>query len=479
MKRLGTWSLKWKIAVSYAALLVVVLSTTSAFVAWRFGSIIYARVQDRADATMEQILAVASPEQPQLGLQDVSASPLQVLLNSDNLAYWSSPETSIEIDNTGGYPLVKSTNLGEARIPPSQVNAAHPIEYRDLQVRGDPAIVEDRFVRVGANSVIVQVAQSLASVSQAVSEARRTVAIMLLVAIVAVVLLSIVLASQAINPIQVLSRAMREMGSERLDYRLNWPRNDEIGELAGSFDDLLSRLEAAFARERQFISDASHELKTPLTSINANAQMLLRWAERDERVRRDSLETIARESASLGEMLNGMLTLAKADRGDEIPKEPVSLIEEARMVVRNAAPRAKEKGLDLNFESAANSAIVLADAHLIRQMIGNLVDNAVKFTERGSVEVRVGTDDHHGWIEVRDTGAGIAEHDLPRVFERFYRADRARSRSVPGTGLGLAIVRSIARVHGGSVTAGRADGGGSFFRVVMPLLPDAPLTGLS
>ncbi|HEY9086513.1 MAG TPA: HAMP domain-containing sensor histidine kinase [Candidatus Tyrphobacter sp.] len=479
MKRFTTWSLRWKIAASYAALLVIVLSTTSAVVAWRFGSIIYARVQDRADATMQEVLAVANPGPAPLGLQDTSPSPLQVLLNGDNLVYWSSPETSIEIDTPAGYPMVKSANLGQGRIPPAEVNAAHPVVFRRLQIRGDPAIVEDRFVRIGTTGVVIAVAQSLATVVRAVDEARRTVVVMLLVAIVAVILLSALLAAQATNPIKELSRAMREAGSERLDTRLNWPRHDEIGELAESFDDLLSRLEAAFIRERQFISDASHELRTPLTSINANAQMLLRWADRDEGVRRDSLETIARESASLGEMLNGMLTLAKADRGDQIPKEPVSLIEEARAVVRNAAPRAQEKGLTLSFESEADSALVLADAHLIRQMIGNLVDNALKFTERGGVEVRVGTEDYRAWIEVRDSGTGIAEHDLSRIFERFYRADRARSRSVPGTGLGLAIVRSIARVHGGSVAAERAAGGGTFFRVTIPLLADSRLTDLS
>ena len=120
-------------------------------------------------------------------------------------------------------------------------------------------------------------------------------------------------------------------------------RRDEIGRLATSFNDLLSRLAEAFARERQFISDASHELKTPLTSINANAQMLLRWGDRDPAIRRESLETIARESADLAGMVNGMLTLAKADRGDEIPKEPVSLAQIASEVTQNATPRAAGK----------------------------------------------------------------------------------------------------------------------------------------
>ncbi len=466
-------SLKWRIAAWYAALLVFVLAITSWILVWRFGSIIEAQARARADTTMNEVLAVANPAGAPIGLQDVAANapPLAILLNSDNLVYWASPSTSIEIDTPAGYPMVKSANLGRGRIARAAVDAARPAAFREIQVRGEPAIVEDRFVRIGGTTnAVVQVAQSLTTVAGAIAQARETVLVVLAVAIVAAILLSIVLASEAINPINALSKAMREIGLERLGRRLAWPRNDEIGELAQSFDDLLARLEASFARERQFIADASHELKTPLTSINANAQMLLRWAERDERIRRESVETIARESSAVGEMVNGMLTLAKADRGDDIPREPVSLIEEARDVTRYAQPRAQEKGLALDFEQASDSAIVLADASLVRQMIGNLVDNAIKFTDSGSVGVRAGSGDALGWVEVRDTGPGIARSELPRIFERFYRADRSRSRSVPGTGLGLAIVRSIARVHGGSVEASDNPGGGSLFRVTIPLL---------
>jgi signal transduction histidine kinase len=462
--------LKWKIALWYAALLVVALSITSGILVWRFGAIVYGQVEHRADVNLNEILAAVSSTSSPLGVQGGGGSPLQALLNSDNLAYWSSPETWIEIDTPSGAPLSKTTNLGGERIAPAHVDAQHTTAFREIEVHGQPAIVEDRWVRLGSSDVVIQVAQSLTIVSRALDEARRTVIIVLVVAVVAVILLSILLASQAINPINELSRAMHEIGYERLDRRLRWPRRDEIGALAESFDDLLSRLAAAFARERRFISDVSHELKTPLTSINANAQMLLRWGDRDERIRRESLETIARESASLGEMVNGMLTLARADRGDAIPKEPVSLVDEARTVVREAQPRAREKHLSLGFLPESDSAIVMADPHLVRQMIGNLVDNAIKFTQSGAVEVRAGTENGHAWVEVRDSGPGIAQAELERVFERFYRGERSRTRSVPGTGLGLAIVRSIAQAHGGNVVACRGPSGGSIFRLSIPLL---------
>jgi signal transduction histidine kinase len=327
-------------------------------------------------------------------------------------------------------------------------------------------------VREGGTAAVIHVAEPIDAVDKTFALAVRAIAITLAAAAAAVVLFSIVLASQATTPINALSKAMREIGSEGLERRLSWQHGrgrDEIGRLAESFDDLLQRLSEAFARERQFISDASHELKTPLTSINANAQMLLRWGDRDPKVLHESLETIAAESAALAAMVNGMLTLAKADRGDEIPKEPVALAQVASEVVRNAEPRAAEKHLALRFHHEAMPT-VYGDPSLLRQLVANLVDNAIKFTESGGVDVAVGAENGRAWVEVNDSGPGIPADELPHVFERFYRADKARSRIVAGTGLGLAIVRSIARVHGGRVTAGNGPAGGARFRVTLPVM---------
>jgi signal transduction histidine kinase len=335
-------------------------------------------------------------------------------------------------------------------------------------------------VSEGNSAAVVHVAQPLDALYQVFAQARRVILLTLAAAAIAVILLSILLAAQATTPINDLSNAMREIGFDRLSLRLKRPpRNDEIGRLAESFNDLLARLEEAFARERRFISDASHELKTPLTSINANAQMLLRWGDREPEIRHESLETIAAESASLAAMVNGMLTLAKADRGDDVPKEPVSLAQLASEAVRGSAQRAAEKHLVLTFEHEA-VPVVFGDPSLLRQLVGNLIDNAIKFTETGSVDVRVGEEERSAWVEVADSGPGIPEEELLHVFDRFYRTDQARSRSegVPGTGLGLAIVRSIARVHEGEVTAGRSQAGGALFRVVLPRM-NLPLTDIS
>ena len=472
-----TFSLKWRIATAYSLLLIVVLIATSGIVVSRFQAILYAQARARIDVTMRDIVQAARSSDP-FASQPFSSESILPFFTSTNLDPWASPTTYLQVDTLAGYPIARSSNMGGAIIPPNaRLTPAHETAFRTIAYDGHTYLVEDRLLRSGSSGAVIHVAEPLDALAYTLAQTRATIALILLGAIVAVIVLSFAIAARTIAPIARLSRAMREIGSERLDQRLEGPpRNDEIGELMQSFNDLLARLDEAFARERQFISDASHELKTPLTSINANAQLLLRWGDRDETVRRESLETIEHESATLAGMVNGMLTLAKADRGDAIPKEPVSLAHVAQEALRSSTARAAEKGLTLEFEPSNESTIVEGDAHLLRQLVGNLVENAIKFTPSGHVRVTVGAEGTHAWVEVNDTGPGIPEPELGHVFERFYRADKARSRAVTGTGLGLAIVRAIARVHGGGVEAGRAREGGARLRATFPRL-DPNLTG--
>jgi signal transduction histidine kinase len=265
---------------------------------------------------------------------------------------------------------------------------------------------------------------------------------------------------------------MRLIGSNELDRRLNWRRGDEIGRLAATFDAMLDRLQDAFARERQFISDASHELKTPLTVINANAQLIRRWGDKDPHVTADSLTAIIDESTRLAEMVGGMLTLSKAASGDRIPQEPIVLEPIVTEVVATLRERAETKGLKLHALFASGASPIMGDAPLIRQLVTNLVDNAIKFTESGDIVVVVEHTPTHARVEVRDTGVGITPETADRLFDRFFRGDESHSRSIDGTGLGLAIVRSIAQVHGGTVSAHPGTQGGSTFSVELPLLTE-------
>ena len=462
-------SLRWRIASTYAVLLIVVILALGFAISIRFEQILRNQAQEHVVYTMQDIVHAVIPPPNAFGFGE-GGDQLLVLENPDNLERWASPTSFIEVDDLRGYTVAKSFNMGPIEsFGMPHLSARTPFTSREVRVQGRPFLVYSGLLVNGNRAAIVQVGEPLDQLYRAFDQTRLSVAIILLIAAIAVAVLSYILASQMTGPINDLAKAMREIGSEKLHRRLRWKgRKDEIGDLAQAFDDLLARLEEAFARERQFISDASHELKTPLTSINANAQMLARWGDRDAEIRKESLQTIISESSTLAEMVNGMLTLAKADSGDAVPKEPLSLASVAKEAVTATAQRAAEKGLALEFEAPA-SPIVEGDAALLRQMITNLIDNAIKFTGHGGVTVRVKNDSSGAVIEVQDTGPGIDPDALPLVFDRFYRADKARSRDVAGTGLGLAIVRSIVRVHGGSVEATRPAQGGTLFRVVLPL----------
>ncbi len=475
-------SLRWRIAAGYAALLIVAIAIAGIVVTLRFQAILYDQARQRVDNTITEMVTAATPQNSPFAFNALSGNPEQVLINGANIAAWSSPTIFIQISTPSGYPEAKSSNLGSDTFPKNgAIEAAHPSAFRIVTIAAGPFVVEDRYLRVSSSgrAVIISVGEPLDALNRAFEQTRVAIVVILTVAGVLVIAFSFALASQVTRPIAELAGTMREIGSEHLDRRVSFARQaDEIRALAQSFNALLERLQEAFARERRFISDASHELKTPLTSINANAQMLMRWGDKDETIRTESLATIAQESATLANMVSGMLTLAKADRGDAVPKEPLSLASVAAQAVKASAPRAAEKGLTLTFEPAAGSTVVYGDANLVRQLIGNLVENAIKFTPSGGVTVRAGSDETHAWVDVEDTGPGIPEDELAFVFERFYRADKAHSRTIPGTGLGLAIVRSIARVHDASVVAGRAAGGGALFRATFARA-DLNLTELS
>ena len=466
-------SLKWRVAAWYAALLVVVLLLVSTVVGMRLQSILYAQARSRVSATMAEIASSVQASEEPFSLGFGGSDAYALLTDGNNLTSWSSPTTFIQIDSSNGYPLAKSSNLGGTTIPKAVgLGARAPVARRQITLPIGTLLVEDRYFSLGSHDVVVHVAERIDALERSIAQTRESIALAVLAAMLAIIALSWWLAGRAFDPLEKLAQAMREIGSERLDRRLHWEkRDDEIGRLAESFDDLLARLQEAFARERQFISDASHELRTPLTSINANAQMLLRWGDRDPEVLRESLETIVAESAQLSQMVGGMLLLAKADRGDEIPMEPVALGALAAETVQGERGEATRKGLDLTLD-AESGVIVMGEAHLLRQAIANLIENAIKFTPQGSVEVRVRTLREQAIVEVVDGGPGIPEPQRAHVFERFYRGDSAHARSIPGTGLGLAIVRSIARVHGGEVRAEGAPGGWALLRITLPLLAE-------
>ena len=465
-------SLRWRIASFYAILLLVVIAVVAGVLTVQFRSILLEEARDKIDRVGTDIAQLVQGDSALSAIGD--ASPIENdLIGTGALDHWAGPSTFVEIDTADGYPVAKSTNMGSAIFPRQLPTRDKPVEYRTERLPSlGNFLVRDELIHYPGVSIIVKVGEALDIYDETLGRVRVLLAFVVVIAAVVVVAGSFAIAKSALDPIGRLSAAMGEIRSDRLSRRLGWSdRRDELGSLAQSFDAMLDRLEDGFVRERQFISDASHELKTPLTVINANAQMLERWADRDPQIRRDSLHAIAEESSALAAMVNGMLLLGRAESGDGIPREPVSLESVVGEAVGATLPRAHEKGLVLGFVPPPGfEAHVNGDAALLRQLFTNLIDNAIKFTDTGRIDVALETNGTSAVVTVADTGVGIDENALGRVFDRFYRTDASRNRAVPGTGLGLAIVRSIARVHDGTVEALRKPEGGSIFRVTLPML---------
>ena len=283
------------------------------------------------------------------------------------------------------------------------------------------------------------------------------------------------LARAALRPVDAVTSAAQEMGEGDLAKRLPVANpKDEIGRLATTINGLLARLEAAFARreealarQRRFAADASHELRTPLTSISGHARMLDEWAlEKDPQRARRSVRAIRQDAGRMRGLIESLLALTRGDEGAPLEVDRYDLAAVAEEAAQAAGAVADGK-VSVEYVPPGRRVEVAFDRERIRQAASILLDNAVKYTpEGGRIVVRVEEEDGWANLEVSDTGLGIAETELPLVFERFHRADPARAAG--GTGLGLSIARQIAEAHGGQIEATSEPGKGSTFTLRIP-----------
>lgn len=279
------------------------------------------------------------------------------------------------------------------------------------------------------------------------------------------------LARQGLAPVTAMARSARQIGAGSLDQQLPVvnPR-DELGQLATTFNDLLARLNAAFEEQRRFMADASHELRNPLSVMSTAAGVTLKKEHRAEEEYREALQMVAEQSRRLSRIVNDMFMLARADAGQyPLRKRMLYLDDLLEEVARTGALLASARKTSVELTNLSE-AVFHGDEDLLRQMLLNLVDNAVKFTPAdGTVRLSLERRDGDYLLSVADTGPGIPVEARRHVFERFYRADRARTRAEDGgAGLGLAIARWIARAHDGDIELDESGRAGTKFVIRLP-----------
>jgi heavy metal sensor kinase len=382
----------------------------------------------------------------------------------------------IQVLDPSGNVGSRSPNLERRRLPVSPnafrraihgepVYETYADEPAPIRLLTYPIVVRGRVRNV------VQVATSLGTVHLALGQVRWILVVGIPVVLLVALLGGWFLAGRALKPVDSVVEALRGLDAHNLDARIPDAEGTlEVRELAANFNALLARLGDAFRRVREFSADASHELRTPLTVLRGEAEVALRnprSVEEYQSVLASGLEEIHR----MGRIVEDLLLLAKGDLG-EVPVEKVEVDLCRLLDEMGTQARILAEAQDIQFTLAGGPpAEIRADPLRLRQLFWNLLDNAVQYTPAGGTVFLSHALPDAGWVRVtvKDTGVGIPPEDLNRVFERFYRVEKHRSRARGGSGLGLSICRWIAQVHGGRIEVRSNQGQGSSFIVYLPL----------
>jgi len=306
------------------------------------------------------------------------------------------------------------------------------------------------------NGYALQIARGLGEVNHTLHRVSVYLVLIALGGILVAVALGLAVARTALSPVRRLTDTaehVTETGD--LSERIEVTSHDELGRLARSFNTMLAALEESSRAQRQLVADASHELRTPLTSLRTNIEVLATERTLPPGDREKLLGDVVEQLGEMTSLITELIELARAEQHHEEP-EDVRL----DLLTEGAVERAQRNRPNVTFRTALDESLVHGVPSTIERAVANLLDNAAKWSPPGG-EVEVGV--HGDEVTVRDHGAGIADEDLPYVFDRFYRASSARG--LPGSGLGLAIVKQVAEAHGGTVTAEPADGGGTLMRL--------------
>jgi two-component system OmpR family sensor kinase len=460
-------TIKFKLTSWYVVILGIILCSFSLFLYFTLADSLYSGV-DTKIKTMADIVASSARSPLGADLDQIMTEHLGI----------KPLGRFIQLLDESGKIGERSTNLRDAQIPISvqTLRAASKgnTTFESVQVLGKYPlrVVTMPIIDNGRMVGIVQVGSSL----EGVEEALHQLLLILLIAVPAALLVAsaggLFLANKALRPVDEISQIARRIGSGDLSQRIRIKRaKDELGRLASTFNEMIAKLEKSFRQVKRFTADASHELKTPLTILRGEVEVGLkkkRALKEYQRILVSNLEEISRMSR----IVDDLLTLSRADMGElTMVREETVLSPLAQEVCSDLQMLARDKGVQLRFKGDGITKVE-GDPLFLRQLILNLTENGLKYTPAGGkVELKVEGDRRQGVarILVSDTGMGIPEKDLKRIFDRFYRVDKARSRETGGTGLGLSICQWIVQAHEGQIAVQSKVEKGSTFTVTLPL----------
>ena len=482
---------------------------------WFFGQTVYTQAEQRAYSDLDTTLSSRAasvrlgkdiflanpsslplllPSVDSVGTQGVSIEVLDEQLSpiattSGSLA--GGPQTSVGVDNNSPVPWdtkAAHTALAQSNSPGGFYST---VTYQGQRVRVYTLLNNDLGQRH-----IIQVARSEQDIEQSLTDLRllliRGGALVLLLALVG----GWFITWGVLSPVRRLTRTAHNISTsgdfqQRVPEK-SWFGRDELAILAATFNQMLAHLEKLYRQQQRFVADASHELRAPITSIRCNLDLLAKAPDLPPEEAQAALADAQVEADRMGRLIGDLLTLARSDSSRQLQQSKNAVVNGYKKiegevqqvdldsllleVFRQYQPRRENGNVDAIQQGPrlllqhTTPVKVYGDADQLKQVLVALLDNALKYTPyEGSISLSLTTDEHHAILKVSDTGIGITPGDLPHIFDRFYRADRARSRDRGGSGLGLAIVHSIIQEHQGAIEVESTPGKGSTFTLRLPL----------
>jgi len=388
------------------------------------------------------------------------------------------PELSgrfIRIVRRDGFVLYQSGDtrdpviIGSAIPQPNFTSKTDSFRVVPQSGSDDLLVVTQSFLSSSGTDYIIQTGSSLAPIQHVLSSLGRIVLLITPIVLIGAAFGGQLLMKLPLRPLVVLSERAEQIGMSKLGERLPvLPTHDEMERLSLSLNRMIDRLEDSLSLNRRFSADVSHELRTPLTIMRGELEQVVLEPDLKPSVH-DAVVSALEEIGRMSNIVESLLAIARLDAGpDAITARPADLGALCSWVVEQMHPLAEDKGIEIRVQSASLTALV--DTARMKQVLVNVIDNAIKYTPPGgSIALTAFTSDGMAVIEVMDTGIGIPAADLLHVFDRFFRADTARSRGLGGAGLGLSIVKAICNAHGGSIGLQSSEGIGTAVRIRLPL----------
>jgi two-component system, OmpR family, sensor kinase len=472
-------SLRWRLTLFYLGLLAILLliGGVAQYVAAR--EVLF---RTNAEVLNSEYTAVLAAFRKQNAGRPAAALRALILSRQFGSQLASTRTSAAIFDVHGGLLVAAPATVGEQPEVPTlrtqdyldAINGS-PQAYYQATAAGSTSLVVLNVIRNGTRAVgLAQLSIPTDEIDQTLRADRQLAIVGSLLVLLAALLLSPLIVGRALRPLGQVSATAGALAAGDYKRRVDVPDSgDEIGELAVAFNQMAARIEQAFevrrqaeAEMRHFVADASHELRTPLTSILGYIDVISRREQVDPQTLTNGLDAMRQESLRMSRLVNDLLTLTRFESGKAATRERIALDGWLNRVLDELNFRARGSGETRQFQPGV---MVAADPEALKQVVVNLAQNALKYAPGAEQRWSVFAADGQAAIRLRDTGPGIPAEDLPHIFERFFRGEKARDRSAGGSGLGLAIVKSIVEAHGGRVEAQSELGMGATFTAWLPL----------